>query len=202
MRQHILIGWVIHQLNPSFKPKCIWVSAKLVGEAIKLIEHRLVLFPCLHLRHRDPAVPMRAVRRSSASDPPPNQTGMGRCTGNGLMPAASMWRHLPLNDTDGCVHRARIDSTCSSDRAPLVWKSAPNAWYSTGFHPMPTPSRKFPPVRMSTSAACLATRAVCRWERTTTPVINSIPGTAAAKNANWIKGSGVSVLLVYGLFQP
>ncbi len=202
MRQHILIGWVIHQLYPSFKPDGIWVSAKLVDEAIKPIERRLVLFPCLHLRHRDPAVPHAGRASKQCIGPATEPNGDGTLYRYGLMPAASMWCHLPLNDTDGCVHRARINSTCSSDRAPLVWKSAPNAWYSTGFHPMPTPSRKFPPVRMSTSAACLATKAVCRWERTTTPVTNSIPGTAAAKNANWIKGSGVSVLLVYGRFQP
>ncbi len=37
------------------------------------------------------------------------------------------------------------------------------------FQPTPTPSRKRSPERRASSAACLATRAVWRWGRTSTP---------------------------------
>ena len=45
--------------------------------------------------------------------------------------------------------------------------------------PMPTPSRNFPPVSRSTSAACLATSAVCRCGRMMIPVTSSMEVTAA-----------------------
>src|SRR3989441_11944036 len=67
----------------------------------------------------------------------------------------------------------RMTAICSLTRRPRVWKSSFRASYSTWFQPMPTPSRRRPPVRTSTAAACLATSAVWRWGRITMPVTSS-----------------------------
>src|SRR5690606_26303254 len=80
--------------------------------------------------------------------------------------------HRQRRDT-GCVQSARISAICSSLRMPRSPNSLPSPSYSTLFQPTPTPSRSRPPLRTSTSAACLATSAVCRCGRITTPVTSS-----------------------------
>jgi len=60
-------------------------------------------------------------------------------------------------------------------------KSMPSASYSTSFQPIPSPSRKRPPVSRSISAACFASSAVCRCGAITTPVTSSIPVTIVAR---------------------
>ena len=91
---------------------------------------------------------------------PPNHSGMGRCTGNGLMPAAlTVWKR-PRYVTTSSVHSSRMSSTCSSMILPRWWKSTPSASYSTSFQPVATTSRSLPPESTSTSAACLANKAV------------------------------------------
>ena len=73
----------------------------------------------------------------------------------------------------------------------------PSAWYSTSFHPMPTPSRNLPRVSTSTSAACLATSTVWRCGRMSTPVTSS-RFVCAARNPNSTKTSWNGVSEVYG----
>jgi len=64
-------------------------------------------------------------------------------------------------------------------RRPRFEKSLLRASYSTAFQPSPTPRRNRPPVSMSTSAACLATSAVCRCGRMMIPVTSSSVVSAA-----------------------
>ena len=90
-----------------------------------------------------------------------------------------IWSKGPLNVTVCSVHSRRNSVICSSRRLPRVLKSWPRASYSTRFQPMPTPSRNFPPVSRSTSAACLATSTVCRCGRIMIPVTSSMEVTAA-----------------------
>ena len=69
----------------------------------------------------------------------------------------------PSTVTLRSVHRARSTATCSSRIAPRRSNETPSAAYSTLFHPIPRPKRNRPPHSRSTSAACLASNAVCRW---------------------------------------
>jgi hypothetical protein len=111
----------------------------------------------------------------------PIQIGIGRWMGSGLMPAAvTRWKR-PWKVTTGSVHSRRISSICSVKRRARLLKLNPSASYSTWFQPMPTPSRSRPPVSTSTSAACLATRAVWRWGRMMTLVTSSSRGTSPAR---------------------
>ena len=118
--------------------------------------------------------PNLARRRRARSSVPPNQIGIGRWTGNGLMPASVTVCQRPLKVTRSRVQSWRNNSTCSSDRCPRFLKSCPNASYSTGFQPMPMPKRSRPPLRTSTVAACFATRTVWRCGRMIMPVVNSM----------------------------
>ena len=93
--------------------------------------------------------------------------------GSGLIPASITRSHRPSKVIDGAVQRARSSAICSSERSPRLPNSLSSPSYSTAFQPTPTPSRSRPPLRTSTSAACLATRAVCRCGRITTPVTSS-----------------------------
>ena len=100
--------------------------------------------------------PSWAARRTAASDEPPNQMGIGRCTGGGTMLTSfRLWKR-PVKLTRFSDQRRRSTPTCSAWRAPRVFHSAPSASYSTWFHPRPMPSLKRPPLRRSTSAACFA----------------------------------------------
>src|SRR5579875_3810609 len=67
----------------------------------------------------------------------------------------------------------RMTAICSSSRRPRLWKFSFSASYSTAFQPMPRPSRSRPPLSTSTSAACLAIRAVCRCGAISTLVTSS-----------------------------
>ena len=98
----------------------------------------------------------RPMRRYAGSELPPIQTGIGRWIGRGARPAAVTRSNVPSNVRDGSVHSARTSSICSPSRRPRWSNGCPSASYSTAFHPMPTPKRKRPPVRRSTSAACFA----------------------------------------------
>ncbi|SHY22755.1 Uncharacterised protein [Mycobacteroides abscessus subsp. abscessus] len=71
---------------------------------------------------------------------------------------------------------------------PLSAKSTPNASYSTGFQPTPTPTVSRPPDSRSTCAACLATNTVCRCGNTNTLIINSRAVTPA-RYAKAVSGS-------------
>jgi hypothetical protein len=57
----------------------------------------------------------------------------------------------------------------------------PEASYSTGFQPTPTPRRSRPPDSRSTSAACRATSAVWRCGRTRIPVAKPIRSVTPAR---------------------
>ena len=92
---------------------------------------------------------------------------------------------------------ARSSSICSSRRRPRRSKRWPRASYSTGFQPTPTPKRNRPPVRRSTSAACLAARAVWRCGRMITPVTSS-RSVSAARYPNITRGSWKVVVDVVG----
>ena len=76
--------------------------------------------------------------------------------------------------TTVCSHSLRIGAICCSCRLPRRRKcpdiSRPS--YSTQFQPIPTPRRSRPSENRSTSAACLANRAVGRCGRMITPVAN------------------------------
>jgi hypothetical protein len=66
-----------------------------------------------------------------------------------------------------------------SERQLITTVSSPS--YSTAFRPIPTPSRRRPPLSTSTAAACLATSAVWRWGRMSTPVTNSSDDVSPAR---------------------
>ena len=70
--------------------------------------------------------------------------------------------------------RAAAGARSAPTRAGRAGRSAGRAPRTRrGSSPTPTPSRNRPPVRRSTSAACLATSAVWRWGRMMTPVTSS-----------------------------
>jgi len=144
---------------------------------------------------------MRAARLITASDEPPNQIGIGRCTGTGnRFTASSLWKR-PSKLTRSSVHSLRITAICSAWRAPRVLQSMKRASYSTWFHPTPTPSRSRPPLRISTSAACLATTPVCRWGRMSTPLHSLIVVVTAAIKAKVVKVSWNGSFSLYIGFQ-
>ena len=109
--------------------------------------------------------PSRPARRNAGGDDAPNQMGIGRCTGSGAMPAPVtcsdvLERHGALGE-EPAQELDLLGDCARRDRR----SSLPSASYSTGFQPTPMPSRKRPSHKMSTSAACLATSAVCRCGR-------------------------------------
>lgn len=125
--------------------------------------------------------PSFAMRRSVWSTWPPNQTGMRRCTGNGLIPASSIRCHFPSKVTCGSAHSFCITSTCSAERRPRFEKSSFSPVNSTWFQPMPTPSRNRPPPHStSRHAACFATSTAWRCGRISTWVENSVVGRHSA----------------------
>ena len=72
--------------------------------------------------------------------------------------------------------RSRADAAAGS-APPCARRGAgsrsPSAWYSTSFHPMPTPRRIRPGARSASVATCLATSAVWRCGNTRTSVTSS-----------------------------
>ncbi len=117
--------------------------------------------------------PILAARSYATSLKPPSQIGMLRF-GRGNIPALSIRWSESSWSTTGCSHSLRIRAICCSCRLPRRRKcldiSRPS--YSTQFQPTPTPRRSRPSENRSTSAACLANRAVCRCGRMITPVAN------------------------------
>ena len=141
--------------------------------------------------------PRRTARRSVGSAPPPNQIGMGS-GGRGRMPARSMWWKSPCTVTTGSAQSRRSTSTCSSSLRPRSSNTSPSDWYSTQFHPEPTPRRSRPWDSTATSAACLATSAVCRWGSTRTPTTSSSRWVSPARYPKSTKGSWKASSSVYG----
>ena len=137
------------------------------------------------------------MRLNTLSCVPPNQMGMGRCTGSGFSPASVILCQRPSYVTSSRVQSARMTSICSSERRPRLWKSSPRASYSTSFQPIPIPNRRRPPVSTSTSAACLAMSAVWRWGVIRMPVTSSIPlrdaGQVAEEHHGLVEHVGVLV---------
>src|SRR6516164_5873410 len=120
---------------------------------------------CVRPENRNPS-PIPAARSNAASLKPPSQIGILRF-GRGIIPALSIWWSESSYWTTGCSHRLRIKAICCSCRLPRRRKcldiSRPS--YSTQFQPTPTPKRSRPSENRSTSAACLANRAVRRGVR-------------------------------------
>ena len=115
----------------------------------------------------------RPARRSRAATPPRSTAGWVAAPAAARDRRPSPGGSAPSNVTDRSVHSRRSNSSCSSERLPRLPNSSPRASYSTAFQPSPTPSRSRPPLSRSTSAACLATSAVCRCGRMITPVTSS-----------------------------
>ena len=139
----------------------------------------------------------RPMRSSTAGAVPPIQIGMAR-PGRGLTPARGTRSKRPSKSTIGSAQRRRSSPTCSSRRRPRVRKSSPSASYSTRFQPLPTPRISRPPESRSTSAACLATSAVWRWGRISTPVASSMRAVCPASQAKSASGSWKGCRQSYG----
>jgi hypothetical protein len=84
-----------------------------------------------------------------------------------------------IEHTERLAHHALAPVECRW--RPRMRKFSFRASYSTWFQPMPTPSRKRPPVRTFTAAACFATSAVWHWGRITMLVTSSRRRVASAQ---------------------
>jgi len=89
----------------------------------------------------------------------------------------------------GSVHNRRSSPICSSRLRPRLSKSFPRPSYSTRFQPTPTPRRSRPRESRSTSAACFATNAVCRWaglaHSSPAPDPSKPQGARRGRNGSW-----------------
>ena len=76
--------------------------------------------------------------------------------------------YRPSKRTGSSDQHARNTATASSIRDGRCRNGVPNDSNSASCQPVPTPNRKRPPLRMSSSAACFATSTGCRCGSTST----------------------------------
>ena len=157
------------------------------ASAAQALQHRagLVIGPTCSGNQPSPSRPAQL----ESSLPPPNQIGIGRCTGRGLMPASSMRVPAALEvdarlRPQGAQHRDLLLDARPPVREVLAQRlvldvvpAQPDARAAAGRR-----------LSTSTSAACLATSAVCRCGRMRTPVTSSTvlvtrPGSRTARRA-------------------
>ena len=127
----------------------------------------------LYRWQREPSVgepPDARQRRARGAAPDPDRDGSGRQRRDAggvdhLRRAGVIDARLgpePAQQRDLLLHAGRT-----------VEKSIPSAWYSTSFHPMPTPRRMRPGASRASVATCFATSAVWRCGSTRTSVTSS-----------------------------
>src|SRR5215472_11286522 len=98
-------------------------------------------------------------------------------------------KRVPVNSTGSFVQIAFNALTQSSADLPRVFQEAPAASYSSGDHPIPKPTRKRPPERMSSVASLRASRTGLYQGRFKTLVPTAIRSVRAAANVSVSIGS-------------
>ena len=185
------------QLTPA--PRCRWWPgrARRPGQRAQPLDRGAAL----RLRgasagtSRRPSRPIRCSTRVGGRRRSRSGSAAAPAAGS-ARPPVHLVRTGPSNVTDvlGPQPAQQLDLLLDP-RVPRLWNSSPSASYSTGFQPTPTPRRNRPPLSTSTSAACLATSAVCRCGRMMTPVTSSMrwsarPGSRRARTA---RGTGLAL---------
>src|SRR5262249_47833201 len=123
--------------------------------------------------------PSRAARRTAASDEPPNQIGIGRCTGAGTMlTSLRLWKR-PLKRTRLSVHSRRSTLTCSAWRPRRLLAS--RAWRAAA-RPPPPPRPSFPD--WSPPRAAAAPQAPATQEIDLRRLLGDDPGLALRRDQN------------------